>query len=404
MVHGLVGAVVFEGLGGFVRLDAGPSSGAARFRKEVLRVGTWRHPLTGQRLNFTRADLDDYAANTNRWLELGHRSYFPDGHTESARANLGQWSEFAREGNRLMATVEVPDADTAALIGKTINDVSCDIKFGLRSSSGEQFPGGVVFHVAATPQPVIPGQSNFVRLSYEAGGEDPENGEPMDPKAKTPAGADAKGQVPPMAATPVPSDAVVAAIRQELGLPPDADQGSIVDAIRQLCADEDEEGEDGDAGATSIAPESPAIAAMSLSFQKKLQALEESNRKTRRRSAEREVKLAMEAAVHDGGLPIDKDAADLALSLLSSEKEADEVAGRKILELSLAPTKLLKGIRSKEFKAPANDGADRKAKEAEAASERSKEEMLLSLGYTPEGARGSDGFYPQSAWRAPHEK
>jgi hypothetical protein len=152
----------------FLALDQGPAP--HRFSHEVLRVGRFFHPRTGSPLDFDRAGLEKIASATNRWIALGHKVFFPDGHTSDASRNLGFWSNFRVDGDRLLADVSVEDEDVLPKIGKTIQDVSALILKDALASSGERFEH-VIAHVAATPEPVIPGQGNFeVRLAREAEG------------------------------------------------------------------------------------------------------------------------------------------------------------------------------------------------------------------------------------------
>lgn len=155
--------------GAFLRLGAVGAAPLARFRKQVVRVGAWVHPDTGEVVRFTREDLERLASNTNRWLALGHRVWFSSdepAHNADATKNLGWWSSFRVVGDELLAEVDLPRAEVAAQIGSTIREVSAGIKFDERSSTGEAFDA-VIEHVAATPAPVLPGQTNFVRLAGE---------------------------------------------------------------------------------------------------------------------------------------------------------------------------------------------------------------------------------------------
>jgi hypothetical protein len=158
-----------EKLNGF-KLEQG---GGRRFMKDVLRVGSWVHPTTGQKIDFDRPELERLARDTNEWIALGNKVYFPDGHTSSALANLGTWSSFAVDGDVLRALVDVADDEAARKVGKTITDVSPAIEPNVRASTGQSFKS-VIIHVAATPEPVIPGQANFVRLARTSQDDDDE--------------------------------------------------------------------------------------------------------------------------------------------------------------------------------------------------------------------------------------
>src|SRR4051794_38921341 len=84
-------ALDVKGLAAFTTL----SGEARRFRKEVLRVGKWIHPATGEVLDFTREFLARLVASTAQWIALGNKVWFPAGHSSDPRDSLGFWSGFA---------------------------------------------------------------------------------------------------------------------------------------------------------------------------------------------------------------------------------------------------------------------------------------------------------------------
>jgi hypothetical protein len=138
-----------------------------RFRKDLIHVGKWVHPDTGQELDFSAERLDQLADETNRWLAAGNKVWFPVGapaHHSKADQHLGFWSEFEFDGQTLWATVEIRDKETLEKdkVGRTITDVSIGVGPAV-DSNGQEFEE-VVQHVAATVQPVIPGQGNFIAL------------------------------------------------------------------------------------------------------------------------------------------------------------------------------------------------------------------------------------------------
>ena len=352
-----------SGLAGFVRLDA---AGPARFRKEVLRVGRWVHPVSGEALAFDRGLLERLARATNRWIALGHEVWFPAGHTTDPLRNLGRWSAFALEGDRLVAEVEVADEVAAQRVGKTITGVSADIRFHEPASTGELFDA-VIVHVAATPCPVIPGQTNFVRLAKEVPVEDDDEKDSDEPKKRT---AETLADDP---------GAALAVIRKILDLPDDADQGSIVEAVRALAADEEE-------SAVGVADTSGTAAyggiAMAREVERQVRAalapIQEENRKIRETAARREIELARDATVR-AGVPLDKDTTDLAFEQLLGDEKSQR-AGRKLLELATNTAKLATRAGLRPLPSP-GDESQKKAKVAVALAQK---DMLLARGYEVE--------------------
>src|SRR5581483_8822070 len=180
------------------------------------------HPETGEILHFSQDFLARLVHATSRWIELGNKVWFPAGHSSDPRDNLGFWSGFELEGDRVVGVLEVQDKDAAGRIGNTIQDVSAAIWWDARASSGEAFEA-VLEHVCGTPCPVIPGQSNFVRMAREVHVTVKKNltklagGEGLD---------------------------LASAIKLLLGLPQETDDASVIEAVRGLRMGENEDGED----------------------------------------------------------------------------------------------------------------------------------------------------------------
>jgi hypothetical protein len=302
------------GLSPFVRLDAT----APRFKKEVLRKGKWVHQGTGEKLDFDVALLERLAQDTNKWITLGQKVHFPVGpdcHEEDARdalQNLGYWSNFRVEGERLVADVEVLDQQAVDKIGKTIQDVSPEIRWPARAATGEVLEAAI-FHVAATPIPAIPGQSNFERLSQLA--------------REVSMGTDA---APAPASAPENKPASTSGgvnlmtwARQKLGLPADATEEAVLTALEQRI----------DAAAqapASAAAEGGVLTQLTREVKdareeaqaaKKLVAeLREQKTQEKKKRDEEAVQLARQTSA-DAGLPIPEDTCKLALALFAKDED-----------------------------------------------------------------------------------
>lgn len=161
---------------GFIlRLDAGPARplGGRLFRKEVARVGRWVHPTSGRLVVLSASDLEEIAQSTNAYiLALGGRLRFPNRHDgrfitgkePNAEDNLGYWLSFGVEDGKLYGVCEAGDDEVAKMLGGRIRGVSLCLVSEARDSHGNRFTN-VLDHVAATPEPVIDGQENFIPLS-----------------------------------------------------------------------------------------------------------------------------------------------------------------------------------------------------------------------------------------------
>jgi hypothetical protein len=317
-------ALEVTGLDPFVRLDASGS----RFRKEVLRAGHWIHPGTGETLNFDVALLEQLAEDTNRWIALGQKVHFPVGpdcHGEDARdalANLGYWSNFRVENERLVADVDVLDEAALPKIGKTVQDVSPEIRWPARSATGDVLEAAV-FHVAATPIPAIPGQSNFERLSQLAREVSMAEGTKAAPQG-------APNQDPVAAKG---GDTLLTWARQALGLPADAAEPAVVEALKQRIDAAAEAPTTIVPPPTTAAP-GPDHTATLARLTREVKELRDETQATRklaaelrdgqavdkRRRDEETVQLARRASA-DAGLPIPEDACRLALSLFAKNED-----------------------------------------------------------------------------------
>lgn len=169
------GLVLNSGKSKFNSLE--PQDSTARFEKEVLYTGRFRHPSTGNIHEFSRSDLEHIARQSNTLSSNGISIPFPDGHVFDSRSNLGFWTSFevrdsvSRPGaHGLFAIAHVPLASDIEKIGNTITEVSVMLEQEVRLTDGTDLEGPVCTHVCATNYPVIPGQGNFVAtLSRDEG-------------------------------------------------------------------------------------------------------------------------------------------------------------------------------------------------------------------------------------------
>jgi len=151
----------------YQRMDEREGAKGVLFEKDVLAVGEWFHPVTGERLEFDLERLQQLAASTNRWMEIvDNEVMFPNGHSFDVLDNLGVWHPpFRVVGERLMGIVEVLNQEAVEKVeDKTLRGVSVFIEFNALGQDGQMLPE-VITHVAATNEPVITGQEEFQKLS-----------------------------------------------------------------------------------------------------------------------------------------------------------------------------------------------------------------------------------------------
>ena len=171
--------VCAAGQTGFVKLDAALQKGAVgtRFKKALFPVGLkLKHPLTGQRLELDSALTNIFIEDTSKFIRDGNQCAFPDGHSDSARSNMGWWTaDFTREVNPAdgkewaFGIVDVLKASDAESVEKgTIKFVSPSFLSPFEDSQERKYRG-VMYHICGTPRPVIPGQSGFERVELAIG-------------------------------------------------------------------------------------------------------------------------------------------------------------------------------------------------------------------------------------------
>jgi len=139
-----------------------------RFRKEVIREGTWIHPTRNFRLSVTRDRMRRWVEKFRLMRKRGIRVPVPFGHSYDPKDNAGFVEELELVGNTLVAVLHIPDDRDARKLGATVRDVSLSINPDFRDGQGRRY-GEVVEHVALTTRPVVPGQGDFVPLELPDG-------------------------------------------------------------------------------------------------------------------------------------------------------------------------------------------------------------------------------------------
>lgn len=146
------------------------------FSKEILRVGKFVHPATGQEFEFTHADLKHFETQFSRMADAGVKVYVPADHTRDPEKNRGFSTAMSVQGDRLVAKIDLIGKDAIQLAAST--DVSvriCDVK----DSSGNTFPQAIE-HIALVVDPVITKLAPFAIELSRAKTLNLANGDPME--------------------------------------------------------------------------------------------------------------------------------------------------------------------------------------------------------------------------------
>lgn len=141
-----------------------PASKSGRvFRKDVLRVGTYKHPTNDWVLDVTPERLDRMASTFNLMLKNGVTSDVTVDHSTSARDKIGKIVAAVREGDTLYLDHEFADED-AEKIAERVGESSLEIEPVLKDGRGNTYIDAIVAN-SIVRQPVVPGQSPFVRIA-----------------------------------------------------------------------------------------------------------------------------------------------------------------------------------------------------------------------------------------------
>ena len=133
--------------------------GDNRFRKEVIRAGTYYHPDAPQgTLEVTAERMQMWADN---FAEAGVKVWVPYRHSKNPKENTGWVEDMTVEDDKLFATLNVTDAAAAEMLRDgTIQDVSIGIEFDFVDDHGRHF-AEVIRHIALTVDPHIREQGPF---------------------------------------------------------------------------------------------------------------------------------------------------------------------------------------------------------------------------------------------------
>jgi len=143
----------------------------SEFKKELLRVGEWRHSASSNgMLKVTQDTLKTIVKNfknkvlDNVMVPLGHPS------EDDPSKNVGEVTDLSlsKDNNKLIATIDVREK---SIIGKIkdrlIKGISASIAENYMEKDTGKHVGPVIFHAALVGEPYVKGMAGFVPLSEE---------------------------------------------------------------------------------------------------------------------------------------------------------------------------------------------------------------------------------------------
>ena len=138
----------------------------ARFWKELIREGEWQNARAGFTLLVDRDRLERWRDRFAAMGDAGIRVPVPWGHSYDPRDNAGFVEEVELRDGGLWGLLNVPDAEDAAKLGKTVQGVSVSINPDFVDGTGRGW-GEVIEHVALTNYPVVTDQGEFLQAGTD---------------------------------------------------------------------------------------------------------------------------------------------------------------------------------------------------------------------------------------------
>lgn len=137
----------------------------ARFKKDLIQVGTFLHPQRKEeRIRITKKRMEKWIANFQRYKANGGDIHIPIRHTEDPRDNAGWLEDMMIEDDKLFGILEITDEDIVKKVeSKSIKDVSISISPDFLDEKGNKYDE-IIDHIALTVIPQIRGQGPFVKL------------------------------------------------------------------------------------------------------------------------------------------------------------------------------------------------------------------------------------------------
>lgn len=142
------------------------------FLKDVIHPGEFSHPIKRWHLSVNDARLKHWETTGNQMLAAGLPIGINPDHKEGeAEDALGYVKRFTIDGDNLMCLCQMIGDDAAKMASR--NYVSVGIYLNREDGKGRKWDDAI-WHLALTPEPVIPDQSNFQLIAASLG-LDPKN-------------------------------------------------------------------------------------------------------------------------------------------------------------------------------------------------------------------------------------
>lgn len=133
---------------------------------KLLKIGeTYTHPLKGFKVEASPKKVRALEDNFKKMKDNGVKVWVSDDHSAKAADSRGTVIALRRNDGWLEALLQLVGDD--ALKTAVSNELSAGIKPDFKDGLDNDYPGGVIEHVALTPCPVVPNQSGLLNASRQ---------------------------------------------------------------------------------------------------------------------------------------------------------------------------------------------------------------------------------------------
>ena len=154
-------------VGGLYEVNGLP---ARKFKKELIRVGSFTHPTTGVEFVVDANRIDGWVDTFAQMTADGERVTLAASHANTVNDSRGFIDDMFREGDSLYGIVECIGEDSLQAASRTNTSIYAEDVF--KSGNGKTYPWAIQ-HVAMTTKPVIPGLKPFEALAASRGDTQP---------------------------------------------------------------------------------------------------------------------------------------------------------------------------------------------------------------------------------------
>jgi hypothetical protein len=141
------------------------------FKKDILKVGHYKHPTEGWELDVTPEKLQQYKKTFDLMTKNGVKVEIPTDHSSSAKDNLGYVIEMSVEpdekGIPTIYGLHEVIGDESIGICQRCPRVSATIHKDYVDGKGNRY-GEAIINSSVVQQPIVPGQSDFIPVKIAA--------------------------------------------------------------------------------------------------------------------------------------------------------------------------------------------------------------------------------------------